>query len=117
MEGVVPVRHARTYGFADEVIGLRKAVDGGSPAESRQPLLDDSPSTYGIVVVVGIAMAWTEEEDQFEIVRVRNLDDLKDRVECGLIEVGSVWLADLGAPDIACKALKWPFRVASRRTV
>jgi putative flavoprotein involved in K+ transport len=41
-----------------------------------QPLLDDVPGANGVVVVVGIAVAWGHQEDQLKTVRTRSLDDL-----------------------------------------
>jgi hypothetical protein len=113
MEGIVPVRHAGTYGLAHPVVWLREAIDGRTRTQSCQPLLDDAPSSYGVIVIVGIGVAWTEDEDQFKIVLTGDFDDLKDGAVGCLIESRFVWFFDVGAPDIRRKSLERRLWVAS----
>src|SRR6266487_657924 len=117
MERIVPICHARTYRLVHPVIGLRKAIDGRSLTQSHQPLLDNAPSSDRVIIIIGIAVTWTEKEDELQTVRARDFDYLEDRVECSLIVGRFVRRADLGAPDVARKSVKRPLRLASGWTI
>src|SRR6476620_12182988 len=117
MKRVVPIGHAASYRLVDPVIGLRKAVDGCMPAQPGQPLLDDVPGANGVVIVVGIAVAWRHNEDQLKTVRTRSLDDLQHGVERRLIESRPIRFADVRAPDIGREAFERRLGVAPGRTI